>query len=150
MDERFWSKVRKGLGCWLWQGAIGSHGYGNFKVTGGPFMTAHRFAYETVAGPIPDGRMVLHRCDVKPCVRPAHLYLGDATQNARDMMERGRARYKAHLGEDNGSAKLTAKEAVEIRRLCSAGVAQRHTAVRFGVSPATVSNIHTGKAWRAA
>jgi hypothetical protein len=53
---------------------------------------AHRIAYELHVGPIPDGAYVLHRCDVKPCCNPAHLFLGDQAANMRDKSEKGRAK----------------------------------------------------------
>lgn len=77
-EARFWAKVQRGRDtqCWLWTGAVGSHGYGNFW-TGQRYARAHRYAYELARGPIPEvdqGRTVLdHRCRNKRCVNPRHL-----------------------------------------------------------------------------
>jgi len=67
-------------GCWNWNGR--GTGYGRIKGTG-----AHRASWMVHRGPIPDGLWVLHRirCSNKRCVRPSHLYLGTASDNARDM-----------------------------------------------------------------
>ena len=90
ITERFWSKVEKGDGCWLWRGAIGSHGrYGQFNVVNRS-RPSHRVAWELVNGPIPAGLYVLHRCDVGLCVNPAHLFLGTQKDNMADMMAKGR------------------------------------------------------------
>ncbi len=36
-------------------------------------MRAHRFAYELLVGPIPDGLVIDHLCRVRHCVNPAHM-----------------------------------------------------------------------------
>ena len=53
-------------------------------------VAAHRFSYEHHIGPIPTGMFVLHRCDVRRCVNPAHLFIGDARDNLLDCIEKGR------------------------------------------------------------
>lgn len=54
-------------GCWLWTGGT-RHGYG---ATGN--TTVHRFVYETLVGPIPDGHHLHHECRNRACCRPSHL-----------------------------------------------------------------------------
>jgi len=85
-QERFWQYVSKTETCWLWTGTL-SHGYGSFylgRPEGGyRQVMAHRFAYELLIGPIPDGLTLDHlkdRCGDKRCVKvvadvysPAHL-----------------------------------------------------------------------------
>lgn len=73
MIDRFWMKVQKGPGCWNWTGAK-SAGYGHF-VEGykGKFHPAHRFSYESLVGPIPEGMQIDHRCMNTLCVNPEHL-----------------------------------------------------------------------------
>lgn len=73
MDDRlhrFWSKTTRDrdTGCWLWLGYIDPGGYGRFCRTG-----AHRWAYERLVGPIPEGLQIDHLCRVRHCVNPAHL-----------------------------------------------------------------------------
>jgi hypothetical protein len=75
-------------GCWLWLGSTDKLGYGKVNV-GGHYL-AHRLAYADTVGPIPDGMLVLHRCDMPSCVNPEHLYVGDDQDNMDDMVERGR------------------------------------------------------------
>jgi len=88
-EERFWEKVDKTAGCWVWTATTNKKGYGRFW-NGERLVGAHRWAYERYVGPVPEGHMVLHRCDNPPCVRPDHLFLGGAIANAGDMMLKGR------------------------------------------------------------
>lgn len=73
-EERFWSKVDKNgpEGCWLWTDHLGRQGYADFWVPPRP-VKAHRFAYELLVGPIPEGLVIDHLCSVRHCVNPAHL-----------------------------------------------------------------------------
>lgn len=83
--------VKPELGpCWLWTAFVKANGYGQFgigKAKGGAH--AHRFSFELHVGPIPDGLCVLHRCDVRHCVRPEHLFLGTQKDNANDRDRKG-------------------------------------------------------------
>lgn len=92
-EDRFWMKVNKTDGCWLWTAATFAYGYGIFRVDGRN-QYAHRVAWELTNGPIPDGLSCLHRCDVPGCVNPDHLFLGTQGDNARDRNAKGRAASK--------------------------------------------------------
>ena len=73
--DRFWAKVQQTESCWLWTAARDHRGYGEFRVELPPARPAkaHRFAYETLIGPIPDGLELDHLCRVRNCVNPEHL-----------------------------------------------------------------------------
>lgn len=102
--DRFWSKVEKSEGCWTWNGALQTNGYG--KIYAGPspgsakrgsaVMAAHRASWVLHFGEIGDGLSVLHRCDNPLCVRPDHLFLGDHAANMRDCAAKGRTRTIGH------------------------------------------------------
>lgn len=76
-------------GCWLWLGGTQAAGYGFFKHAGD--TTAHRSSWILYRGPIPEGLHVLHKCDVRQCVNPDHLFLGTQVDNMKDMAAKGRA-----------------------------------------------------------
>lgn len=79
-------------GCWLWLAAGGRGGYGVIKLPHSKKnSSAHRVAFELYVGPVPPGMCVLHRCDTRACVNPAHLFLGTYEDNAHDMIRKGRA-----------------------------------------------------------
>ncbi len=80
-------------GCWLWSGVLDKDGYGHFHTYAQGkrrFTCAHRVAYEIYVAPIPSGMSVLHRCDVRSCVNPAHLFIGTQKDNIADMIRKGR------------------------------------------------------------
>lgn len=101
---RFWAKVDKNgptinaeLGpCWLWRATLDKDGYGEFGSRGGPCdketgeKKVHRISFVIANGIIPPGWMVLHKCDLSPCLNPEHLYRGDAIANAIDRERRNR------------------------------------------------------------
>ena len=87
--ERFWSKVKKEDGCWIWLASRDRMGYGTFGFDG-KVQKAHRVSYQLEIGPIPSGAHILHSCDNPPCVNPAHLRAGTRSDNMRDKVERGR------------------------------------------------------------
>jgi hypothetical protein len=71
-EARFWSYVTKTEGCWEWKGAKDGDGYGHLGVAGS-VVGAHRYAYELLVGPIPEGLHLDHLCRNRPCVNPDHL-----------------------------------------------------------------------------
>ena len=89
-EDRFAARVTIGTPeqCWLWEGAVGPTGYGQFWPYGraGGKIYAHRYAYERGVGPIPDGLTIDHichnndtscpggsTCPHRRCINPAHL-----------------------------------------------------------------------------
>lgn len=71
-NERFWTKVAKGDGCWLWTAGKDGKGYGAAYVNLRQ-VRAHRLAYELLVGPIPDNMTIDHLCRNRVCVNPAHM-----------------------------------------------------------------------------
>lgn len=88
--ERFWSHVDTTGECWEWTGERNENGYGRINVNGRR-LSAHRLSAAIHFGMLDKRWQVLHRCDNRGCVRPDHLFLGDRTDNMRDMAAKGRA-----------------------------------------------------------
>ena len=72
-NRRFWTKVNATDNCWLWCGAKQSDGYGSFRVGSGKTALAHKWSWEQVFGPVPQGKELDHVCRNRACVRPDHL-----------------------------------------------------------------------------
>ena len=143
-EERFFKQTYKDpiSGCWLWIGAICGTGYGGIKVNG-RLTRAHRFSYELHYGSIPDGLCVLHKCDVRHCVNPDHLFTGTITDNNRDCTNKKRR--NDHKGEDHYRAKLTEKQAIEIKY---SHLKNSTLAEKYHVSRPTISAIWNGDNWK--
>lgn len=153
LEQRFWEKVDKtqpifGTGqttnCWVWTAYIskphtrGSAGYGEIQVEG-HHQTAHRVSWEIHFGAIPDGLMVLHKCDVRHCVRPDHLFLGTTDDNMADMVRKGRSTHDGHP-----PLKLSDEQVREIRSLAKC-TPHGFLASMYGVSKSMISGIGCGR-----
>ena len=87
IPERFIQMIKiADTGCWEWQGNKSTDGYGCWSG-----KRVHRCLYSVQHGPIPDGLIIMHRCDNRSCCNPAHLELGTVADNNKDMMLKGRA-----------------------------------------------------------
>ena len=141
--SNFWAKVEQTDGCWLWKGAQIGSGYGNVFRNGRPVL-AHRAAFELLGGHIPDGMFLCHKCDIRNCVRPDHMFIGTNLDNARDAQ---RKRRMAH-SENQGKAKLTNAQAEHALRLYfDSGLSCYRIAKHLGVQTGTIHAIVTGRSW---
>lgn len=91
LPERFWGYVNRNgptaehmdSRCWLWTGSKTKDGYGRFSWEG-KTIGAHRASFLLSYGSQPE--VVCHKCHVRDCVRPEHLYAGDLESNLIDLM----------------------------------------------------------------
>lgn len=133
--QKFWSRVKKTDGCWIWTGASntkdGEKTYGYLTIGNRKFF-AHRVSWELAnEAPLSPTDHVLHQCDNPKCVRPDHLAIGDHAQNMKEKAIRGRS--GAILTDD------------QIREIRESTEYQYVIAERFGVTQAYVSNVKNGK-----
>lgn len=149
-EERFWSFVDKTPGhgpngnCWLFTSQMDKHKYGQFKISRGKNILAHRYSLILKTGVDHPDLCAAHICDVPRCVNPDHLFWATHKENQQDMTRKGRGR----IGNRNGRAKLTEQDVIEIKRLLAAGEMQKDVAKQFGVYPTVISKIHIGKLWK--
>lgn len=138
VETRFWNKVHIYKdGCWNWTGAVWSSGYGQFYIDGSMYG-AHRVSWIINHGLIPDGKLVLHKCDNRLCVNPDHIYIGNYSNNISD-----RATRSPHLqGNGNGMTSMFyGGEIWLIKRLCKAGYTRRYVAKMFKCSHSQINKI---------
>jgi hypothetical protein len=156
----FYAIPEPNSGCHLWLGHINNSGYAHVNRRG-KMILGHRLAWTVAKGPIPSGLQVLHRCDVRACVNPDHLFTGTNDHNVADKVAKGRQARGSRLGQsirnstafratirrgaDNNAAKLTDADALAIqqdRRLL------REISTDYGVNITTVSRIRRRVAWK--
>lgn len=152
--ERYRSRIKASIvvddrGCWIWQKKKARNGYGDFAFGGGKNGRAHRVSYEVFIGPIPHSMDVCHRCDVRACVNPEHLFAGSRSENILDASAKGRvSRTHQKKGSNHPSAKLDENKVTEVLRRLDAGDAKAAIARDFGVSDRIVLLISRGELWR--
>jgi HNH endonuclease len=120
-------------GCWLWLFGLKA-GYGQVCLPVHNEVGAHIFSYERVNGPVKSGECVLHRCDVRSCVNPDHLFVGTKKDNAIDMARKGRQRMQKLSLSDVAAIKDDARSQHEIARA-------------YGVNQSQISRIKSQKRW---
>lgn len=150
VSERFFRFVDKTDLCWIWTGkSVNKKGYGSIGLggKGGKHKLAHRLSYEIHKGPIPDGMVVMHKCDNPRCVNPEHLDAGTQSKNIKDAFSRGR---KVNLpsglkGESHGASKLSNESVFAIR---ASNEKYADLAAMYGVSRTAIERIRYRKTWR--
>ncbi len=141
---RFWSKVDKSGECWLWTAStMDRSGHGQFTVRDASrkqhHLYAHRVSWALHGYAILPDLKLCHTCDVPPCVRPSHLFIGTQGDNLTDARQKGRMVDGLHARKLSDDA---------YRDILSASTERGNgirLAAKYGVSEVTISRIRRGK-----
>jgi hypothetical protein len=142
--------------CKRWEGGHHGQGYGA-TYQDGEHVLAHRAAWIAANGPIPDGMILINRCEHRDCVELTHWTLGTQSDRMRAFIAAGKFD-GGHLrmptpderarGERIHTAKLTAEDIPVIRGRARRGEPHRAIAADYNVSRPTVSYAVRGVTWR--
>jgi hypothetical protein len=130
-------------GCVLFTGYTDPLGYGIIAETKSRRVKAHRAAYSVFVCDIPDGLDILHRCDVRSCINPDHLWAGTHAENMADMVAKGRS--PSMKGTAHPMAVLSEKDVIQIR---ASDEGCTSLARRLGVSATNIKDIRNRRIWR--
>jgi len=152
LEFRFWKHVEKQgeNDCWEWKADLSRSGYGSlWNPETKRNISAARFSCELHHGKPNDGMFVMHSCDNKRCVNPAHLSWGTAKQNTNDAIKRGlrpKIAIPVCFGEKNPKSKLTLEQA----RFIKAHPEMKLTelASMYGLSPNCIRGVRIGRTWK--
>jgi hypothetical protein len=122
--------------CMVWTGCVTHCGYGHVYIKR-KVKKSHRVAYEAVYGVVEPPLCCLHKCDVRRCCNPLHLYAGTNKQNTQDASRRGRLAKNTWKAPATG--KLTKQDKQTIRELYkTAKYRQLDLAIQYGVTEKTI------------
>lgn len=144
-EVRFWLRVVKTADCWLWTAHIAKDGYGRFK-DAYKEIYPHRFSWIVHFGAVPDGLDVLHKCDVRHCINPSHLFLGTDADNVADRVAKGRN--GDTKGEKNSQAKMTSEKVIAMRLDRQTGLTWELLSKKYNISICQARQICVGRWWK--
>lgn len=147
LEVRFWRYVDKRGDdeCWPWVGKRQPTGYG--RIGEGQYKQhgAHRVSFKMANGFEPP--VVMHTCDNRWCVNPAHLKAGTYAENNADMRAKGRHNTTERpRGADHHRAKLTEADVRIIKSRPTEKPGK--LGAEFGVKSAVIQRIRNGTAWK--
>lgn len=144
--ERVFALTEDSGDCKIFTGHKDECGYGRIRGENKKLVRVHRAVWERDHGPIPPGKEVCHKCDIRACINPAHLFLGTHAENIRDMDLKGRRR--ALVGSQQACAVLHEMDIPTIRKRLASGETSASIGRSYGVSEEMIRHIKKGRAWR--
>ena len=143
LDKKIEAKIERipESGCWIWIGPLHHTGYGNFNENG-KRTRAHREIFQRLVGSIPKGKFLCHKCDIRSCVNPNHMFIGSHQDNMNDMVNKKRSLF----GSKHHNSKLTEHDVHLIKHFYALDP-YSSIAARFGVSESLIKQIKTNRGW---
>ena len=134
--KRFLSSfIEDSSGCHLWVKTKDRNGYGKMSILR-KSVQAHRYSWELHNGrKIPDGMVVMHKCNNKSCVNPDHLEIGTLSENAVHAILTNRRKISV-LNED------------QVKLIRSSSLPSLELAKLFDVTFSCIDDIKKMKTWK--
>lgn len=136
--------------CWNWMKARNGDGYG-YVWHEGKMERASRASFIAFVSPIPEGKLVLHKCDNRACINPDHLFLGSHMDNAKDRD----LKQRQAKGDTHPNAKLTSETVANYKalRLAASYFIGQRKGTRLareisGIPKTTAEHIDIGRRWK--
>jgi len=107
------------------------------------FYRAHRWIFWHNTGLKPE--VVLHLCDNRVCINPAHLKAGTVNDNNKDMDSKGRSRYLGAPKGNKWNRSFSTAQIRSIRNYRHMGWTNERIAKVFNVTAHAISEITSGK-----
>lgn len=133
--------------CWIFKArTVDKDGYARIRQNY-IYKRVHRASWELKNGKIPKGMLVCHKCDVRLCINPNHLFLGTQKDNMRDMVNKNQA-INNRRGEKHNKAKLKESDVITIRELRKLGTPCRKIAKIYKMDNSTIHDIVNYTLWK--
>ena len=148
--KRFFSKIiypNNIDDCWIWNACKDKNEYGIFRFNN-KNIRSHRFIYECYNGPILDGMLVCHKCDIPSCCNPNHLWIGTPQQNNLDKMIKNR--HSSKYGSECNLSILSEIDIIDIIERINNNelLSIQQICYEYNISTGAIYDIFKRKSWK--